>query len=105
MEYPRHLLLPPSDDESRKIQIPLLTQINKKIEAYADDDETRDKLMQLVFEILTLMDGFYLDFPANFALVSIDENDQETFISGSLHKLFYFMFMHRDRTNREISHA
>ena len=94
-----HLILPPSDDASREIQIPLLTQINKKIEEYADDDEKRDKLKLFVYEILTLMDGFYLDFPANFAIVSIDENDKETFISGDLHKLFYWMFMCRDKTS------
>lgn len=114
MEYPRHLLLPPSDDEPRKIQIPLLTNINKKIEEMSDDEKTRDMLRYLVYWILTYLDGFYLDFDAPFAMIAIDNSDQETFmkkhghetfISGDLHKLFYFMFMHRDKTSREISHG
>ena len=95
----RHLLLPPVDDETREIQMPFLSQINNKIEEYADDDETRDKLKLFVFEILTLLDGFYIDFPYNLAIVSIDEDGQKELISGDLHKLFYWMFMCRGKTS------
>ena len=91
----RHLLLPPSDDQSRDIQIPFLNQINKIIENYSNDDETKEKLKLFVFEILTLLDGFYVEFP-RLKIVSIDT---ETLVSGDLHDLFHFMFMCPGKTS------
>ena len=91
----RHLLLPPSDDESRDIQIPFLNQINKIIESHSNNNETKDELKLFVFEILTLLDGFYVEFP-RLKIVSIDT---EILVSGDLHDLFYFMFMCHGKTS------
>jgi hypothetical protein len=77
-------LLPPSDDKTRSTQVAFLWQVREAILEHAENDADIKKMVGLVFDILTNLDGLYNKFP----LLSIIEAESGNLISGDLHDVF-----------------
>ena len=80
-------LLPPSDDIVRNTQVSFLCHVREEILECAVDADDINKMSKLVFNILTSIDGFYINFPH----IKMIDSESGKLISGDLHKVFSFI--------------
>lgn len=77
------MYLPPCDKDTRSAQRLLVKQMKKYILKHAENDNDAEKMTNLLFDVLSSLDGFYNEFPK----VSLVTVEGANIISGYLHEM------------------